>query len=180
MAIFDELMEKKVRNQNIIKEEELAYFENRPSKITQDEYDEAIKNEAGQQINELYQKTIIPISNILGYLLYWVVTLITFPFTFYSNVVPAFVSYVAILFMVIILKMTEKRVQEGRLKHIKYIEKLEKFSTDTSVFMYLATSLGFMLTLFENEKWIFWVCYGAIAICSGCAFYHDVCKKKKD
>ena len=60
------------------------------------------------------------------------------------------IGYLLLIAIVLVIKIVDKNLKKQMLRRRPWIDLLNKFSADTSVFTYLLTSVGYMLTMMDH------------------------------
>lgn len=177
-------MEYKELEQNRIKEKEVlqslqnANIAGEKCKYSEEQILEAQKEKTKEQINFVYENKIFPSINSIIYLIYYVTTLIVLPILFVGKikdaVYGAVIGYVLLISIVLVIKKVENKIKKDITKEYYLIDCLEKFSSETSIYTYLLTSIGYMLVILDSFS--FYFIYLIMVFIFLIVFYYDVIK----
>lgn len=175
---YEELRQKMMREENILKSLEKANECEGCCKFTEEQILEAQKENGKKQINTVYQEVIHPITNSILYMLYNLSTLIILPILYVYDtdgaIIVAVFAYLLLFISYLVLKTVENNVKRDLDKARPWSAYINKFSIDTYMFSYLLTSFGYLLAFVK--KFIFWYVYICICICFGIVIYFDILK----
>lgn len=91
-----------------------------------------------------------------------------------ANLIVGIIGYFLLIVIVLVIKIVDEKLKKQMLSRRPWIDLLNKFSADTSVFTYLLTSLGYILIMMDH--FAFWFIYGTIFFVFIVAMYYDVIK----
>lgn len=173
---YEELLQQRMREKNILKSLEESNKNDEMCSYSEEQILEAQKCKAQHQINELYDQKIFPTINTIIYCVYYISNLVILPMLYIKEDIAyvAVIAYFLILIILIVIYMVEKRIHKKMEIKSKFLVFLQKFVDDTSIFVYLLTSIGYMLIFMK--KYIFLFIYISMLILSIIMFYADVIK----
>lgn len=170
-----ELVQQREREQQILHENEEAYKKGKQSKYFSYQVEQAQKQIAKNQINELYYGKIFPYTNAIMYAVYYLASLIVLPIVYCGNTtIPAFVFLGLLLVATLISRAVEKRYRANMSKESRIIKQLIKFSGRSAMFCYMLTSIGYLVSMMTLA--IFWVVYALMLFLFLISIIYDVIK----
>lgn len=182
---YIELKQADMRNSGILASLEAANEKGVACKYSEEQILAAQKGEPRKEINDFYNNKIIPAMNCIIYVFYYLASLIALPILFVfqnseddavmrANLIVGIIGYLLLIAIVLVIKIVDKNLKKQMLRRRPWIDLLNKFSADTSVFTYLLTSVGYMLTMMDH--FAFWFIYGTMCFVFIVAMYYDVIK----
>lgn len=185
---YNELQQAGMRNKTILGSLEVANETGGFCKYSEEQILEAQEGRPRKEINEFYYNKIFPAINGIIYLIYYIANLIILLilFTFQNkgnekvmkaNLIVSIICLVLIAIIVVVIQGVDSRLKRQMLKKRPWIDSLNKFSADTSIFTYFLTSVGYMLTIMNC--FIFYFIYIIMLIVFFSALYFDVIKTLK-
>ena len=158
---YIELKQADMRNSGILASLEAANEKGVACKYSEEQILAAQKGEPRKEINDFYNNKIIPAMNCIIYVFYYLASLIALPILFAfqnseddavmrANLIVGIIGYLLLIAIVLVIKIVDKNLKKQMLRRRPWIDLLNKFSADTSVFTYLLTSVGYMLTMMDH------------------------------
>lgn len=171
---YKEKRQQQLREESVLKALQQANESGKNCSYSEEQILEAQRQSGKMQVNYIYSELINPVSNGIINIAYILTTLILMPIL-YSNKegsrVAAVTAYVLLFIVLIVLRVVERSVKKDTEKQRKWIIYINKFSNDTFVFGYIATSLGYLMVILDFE-W-FWFIYVLIVLFFLSAIFRD-------
>lgn len=173
---YKEIKQQKLREEDVLKSLQQANECGEKCKYSEEQILEAQCQLGKEQMNYIYKELINPISNILIYFIYILVTLILMPILYVNTVggvkAAAVIAYVLMLVVYIIMRVIESSVKKDTEKNRGWIKYFNKFSNDTYPFGYILTSLGYLMVVLDSG--VFWYTYTGMIVVFSVAIFFDL------
>ena len=173
---YKECEQKKIKDNAILHDVEKANEEGKISKYSEEQILCAQKEEGKKAMNTLYYEGVFPLMNNILYIIYYVLSLITLPLIYVNdkmcNIIVVILGYITLIIIIGVIKCIEGIVRKKIYKKKQWMSCLEKFSLDTSIFVYILTSIGYVLVILE--KLCFWYIYAIMCLIFIVAVYYDI------
>ncbi len=153
-----ELEQQRERDKQILQDNMNANDNWELSKYSSEQVERAQEQSAKKAINELYNGKVLPYTNAIVYLVYYVASLIVLPFVFCNNTkIPALVFWGILVVGAGILALIEKWCRRSITKESQAIKDLIRFEDHTSMFCCMLTSIGYLVSMMTLP--VFWFIY---------------------
>lgn len=175
---FKEYEQRRIRDNMILEDVKKANEEGGISQYSEEQIQQAQKEEGKKAINALYYERAFPLMNNILFVVYYVLSLITLPLIYlkqdFLNKIVVILGYLALIIIVAVIEIINKFIHNNKFGKTDLRYCLEKFSLDMSIVTYLLTSMGYMLVVMDN--FFFWYVYISMLLLFGVAVYFDIVK----
>ena len=155
-ARLHELEQSRIRDNAILENNQTTYLKDEKCQYTSEQVEKAQKKEAHNKINDLYDNKVLNYTNVIAYMIYYVVSLLVLPFVYVGFYwIPIIVALFALIATIFVLVIVERKIRSDIDKKYEWIKYLNTFSNDSSVISYCLTSIGYVVSVFSKVVFIF-------------------------
>ncbi len=172
---YRELKQKRMRDEMVLRDVKIANEKYSVSKYSEEQILKAQEEKGKKEINQLYYTEVFPLTNNILYFINYIFSLTVIPIIYFIKNNAYFLALMGYLLMAVITvctKIIDKTVRTKKFKRKKWMNALEKFSSDTFMFSYLLSSISYMIIYMDNV--FFLLFYIGMWFVFILALYYDV------